>query len=97
MVPDNTVHLSHNLPQCGTWVSLTFDIDIDTYILPFVYLLLSDLLYRLTVDWETPGSLTPTLIVRQRTNNQARAAPPLARCKGDLWKSMEPIQTARIS
>ena len=39
MVPDDTVHLSHNSPLLGTWGNLTFDISIAFYITtPFSFL-----------------------------------------------------------
>ena len=58
--------------------SLAFDIGIDPYTLPFVYLLLSNLLYMLPADWENPGALNPPPSGCHQTNYWAQVAPPLA-------------------
>ena len=47
LVPENTVHLFHNRPPFVPWGSLTIDIAIATYTLLFLYLIFSNLIYRL--------------------------------------------------
>ena len=46
LVPDSTVNKRNNNPPFGTQGSLTFDLAIDPYTLPFLFLMFSILLYR---------------------------------------------------
>ena len=81
-------HCTHGyyVPPFFTRDSLTFDIVIAPYTLTFVYTLFYNLLYRLLVDWEMLVAPTPLLSGHHQTNNQARAAPLLELCEGDLQK-----------
>ena len=87
LVIDDTLHRSHNRLPFVTWGSLTFELSIVPFTLPFVYILFYNLLYRLPADWGNPGEKTPHPIGHSRTNNQAQAAFSIARYKGSLRKS----------
>ena len=60
LVPDNTGHLSHNIPPFGTWGILNFDFTISPYTaIPFENLFSLFYSTGLSAEWDTPVTSTP--------------------------------------